>query len=161
MLGPKSKDISSLLRHSRTVTQTLGESDVEIEGVLERGASVLEVLARRRQTISTLLAATNDLSLNLGLLLRDARGSVNLATADLDSILLAVESETESLDAALAELGTAQEMFGRPLAFGKFVEGHACVVTSEDTCVPRGSPEDPGIPVHGVQPPPSFRGGQR
>lgn len=162
VLGPKSKDISALLRHSRTVTQTLGESDVEIEGVLERGASVLEVLARRRQTISSLLAATNDLALNLGLLLRDARGSVQLATGDLDQILLAVESEAESLDAALAELGTAQEMFGKPLQFGKFVEGHACVVTSEDTCVPAGSPEKPGIPVHGVQPPPSFgAGGQR
>jgi phospholipid/cholesterol/gamma-HCH transport system substrate-binding protein len=158
VLAPKSKDISAMLRQSEEVTQSLSESDADVEGLLERGASVLTVLADRRENISSLLAATNDLALNLGLLLRNARGSLQLATEDLDSILLAVESETESLEASLEKLGTAQEMFGRPLKFGRFIEGHVCAITSEDTCVPHGSPEEPGIPVHGIQPPPSFRG---
>lgn len=160
VLAPKSKDISAVLRQSKTVTESLAASDVEVEGLLERGASVLTVLADRRQNISSLLAATNDLAANLGLLLRNARGSLNLATSDLDDILAAVEAETESIDAALAELGTAQKMFGQPLKFGRFVEGQVCAITSEDTCVPTGSPSNPGVPVHGVQPPPTF-GGQR
>ena len=158
VLAPKSEDISAVLRQSKTVTESLAASDAEVEGLLERGASILTVLADRRQNISSLLAATNDLAANLGLLLRNARGSVNLATSDLDDILAAVEAETESIDAALAELGTAQKMFGQPLKFGRFVEGHVCAITSEDTCVPTGSPGNPGVPVHGVQPPPTFRG---
>ena len=158
VLAPKSKNISALLRQSRSVTETLAESDADVDGLLQRGASVLTVLAERRQTISSLLAATKDLALNLGLLLRNARGSLQLATADLDDILLAVESETASIDAALAEFGTAQEMFGRPLKFGRFVEGHVCAITSEDTCVPQGSPEAPGIPIHGQQPEATPRG---
>lgn len=161
VLEPKSKDISTLLRRSKDVTATLSATGSDLEGVLTRGASVLETLAERRQTISTLLAATDDLSAQLGLLIRQARGSVNLGVADLNTVLASVEAETSSLDAALAELGTAQEMFARPLRFGRFIEGHVCAVTSEDTCVPGGSPLTPGLPVHGQQPDPSFRGRER
>lgn len=162
VLGPKSEDITKLLRHSRDVTATLGESDQDIEGALSHAANVLETLADRRATLSSLLAATNDLTLDLGLLIRQARGDVETGVGDLNTLLAAVESETESLDAALAEFGTAQEMFGRPLKFGRFIEGHVCAVTTEDTCVPSGSPEDPRLPVRNTQPPPSFRtGGQR
>ena len=162
VLTPKSKDISSLLRHSRDVTLTLAEEDADLEGILSRSANVLDTLAQRRQTLSSLLAATNDLTLDLGLLIRSARGDVNLGLADLNTILLSVEGETESLEAALAEFGTAQEMFGRPLTFGRFIEGHVCAVTTEDTCVPEGSPEDPRLPVRNTQPPATFRSsGQR
>lgn len=162
VLEPKSKDISSLLRNSRNVTQTLGDEGQNIEGILSRGANVLETLADRRSTLNSLLEATNDLTLDLGLLIRDARGDVNLGVADLNTVLASLEAETESLDAALAEIGTAQEMFAQPLQFGRFVEGHVCVVTSADTCVPKGSPTDPGTPTRNQQPPPNFRaGGQR
>lgn len=162
VLGPKSEDISALLRSSRDVTETLAAEDADIEGILSRGANVLETLAERRQTLSSLLAATNDLTLDLGLLIRGARGDVDAGVADLNTLLAAVESETESLDAALAEFGTAQEMFGRPLKFGRFIEGHVCAVTTEDTCVPAGSPSDPRLPKRNTQPPPTFRaGGQR
>jgi phospholipid/cholesterol/gamma-HCH transport system substrate-binding protein len=162
VLAPKSKDISALLRNSKNVTQTLAEEDADIEGILSHGANVLDTLAERRETLSSLLAATNDLTLDLGLLIRSARGDVDAGVADLNTVLAAVEAETESLDAALAEFGTAQEMAGRPLRFGRFIEGHICAVTSEDTCVPEGSPTDPRLPVRNTQPPPSFRaGGQR
>ena len=162
VLTPKSKDISSLLRHSRDVTLTLAEEDADLEGILSRSSNVLETLADRRATLSSLLAATNDLTLDLGLLIRSARADVDLGVADLNTVLASVEAETESLELALAEFGTAQEMFGRPLKFGRFIEGHVCAVTSEDTCVPYGTPSNPDIPHRGTQPPPSFRaGGQR
>lgn len=161
VLSPKSEDISKLLRNTRDVTGTLAESDRDIEGVLSRASNVLETLANRRQTLSSLLAATNDLTLDLGLLIRQARGDVESGVGDLNSLLATLESETESLDAALADFGTAQEMFGRPLKFGRFIEGHVCAVTTEDTCVPEGTPSDPRLPVRNTQPPPSFRAGGR
>ena len=152
VLAPKSREISSLLRNTEKVTATLAAGDQDIEGILTRGADVLGVLAERRQTISSLLAATNDLTLNLGLLIRNARGSLELGVTDLNRILASVEAETASIDAALSELGTAQEMFGRPLTMGRFIEGHVCVITTADTCVPKGSPADPGAPFKGSQP---------
>ena len=160
VLSPKSREIASLLRNTEKVTGTLAAGDQDIEGILTRGADVLGVLAERRRTISSLLAATNDLTLNLGLLIRNARGSLELGVTDLNRILASVEAETASIDAALSELGTAQEMFGRPLTMGRFVEGHVCAITTADTCVPKGSPADPGAPFKGQQPG-ATRAGQR
>jgi phospholipid/cholesterol/gamma-HCH transport system substrate-binding protein len=152
VLGPKSKDISALLRNSEKVTKTLASGGRDLEGILDHGAEVLGVLSERRQTVSSLLAATNDLSLNLGLLIQNARGSIELSVTDLNTILAAAEEETEAIDAALAEFGTAQEMFGRPLTFGRFIEGHVCAIGGADSCVPKGSPADPGFPFKGAQP---------
>lgn len=152
VLSPKSADISALLRNSKKVTASLAGSDTDIKGILDRASNVLGTLADRRQTITSLLAATNDLTLNLGLLIKDARGSIHLGTADLNSILITVQSESKSIDTALAEFGVAQEMFARPVSFGRFIEGHACAITTEDSCVPKGSPADPGFPVKGTQP---------
>jgi phospholipid/cholesterol/gamma-HCH transport system substrate-binding protein len=161
VLSTKSGDISLLLKNARRATRALAVSDSDLEGILSRSAEVLTTLADRRETVSSLLAATNELAADLGLLIRVVRGSVDVGAADLNGILLLLEGELGTIDAALAELGTAQEMFGRPLSFGRFTEGHVCSVTSADTCVPFGSPEDPGLPSHGVQPSPASQGGLR
>ena len=152
VLEPKSSDISQLLRNLETVTGTLAASDEDIGGILDEGADVLETLAERRRTISSLLAATNDLAANLGLLIEVSRGNIQSGTGDLDSLLVVVEEELDVIEGALDELGTAQSMFAKPLQFGRFVEGHPCAITSEDTCVPDGSPSSPGLPTRGTQP---------
>ena len=157
VLSPKGVEISRVLRSARRATFTLAGSDRDLESILGRSAEVLTTLAERRESISSLLAATNDLASDLGLLIRAARGSVDLGTHDLNSILLMVEGELDTLEFALQELPVAQEMFGRPLSFGRFTEGHACAVTTADTCVPAASPEQPGLPVHGIQPSPDPR----
>lgn len=154
VLSGHSVGISRLLRNARRVTATLAGSDDELRGILSSSAEVLGVLAERRATISTLLAATNDLTRDLGLLIQVARAPVAAGLGDLDGLLAAVEGELAALDAALKEIGAAQELFGRPLSFGRFIEGHVCAITTEDTCVPHGTPEEPGLPVHGVQPSP-------
>lgn len=152
VLGDKSPEISRLVRNLAKVTGTLGDSGGDLEGILDRSAEVLGTLAERRSTISSLLAATNDLGRNLGQLIQVARGSVELGVADLNSLLTAAESEIDSIDEALAEFGIAQKLFAAPGGFGRFLEGHACAVTTADTCVPSGTPQDPGLPVHGKQP---------
>lgn len=155
VLGDKGGEISRVLRSARKATQTLASSDQDIEGILSRSAEVLGTLADRRSEISSLLAATNDLAKNLGLLIRVARGSIQLGSRDLNSILLTAEGELKTIEAALDELGVAQRMFARPLSFGRFAEGHVCAVTTADTCVPEGTPQDPKVPQHNVQPVPS------
>lgn len=152
VLGTKSSGISSLLKNLDELGGALARSDKDIAGVLSGGADVLDVLAERRQTTSSLLAAADDLGRTLGLLLRVAKGSVHVGAQDLSTILLSVEGELASIEEALSELGIAQELFGRPLQFGRFTEGAVCAVTSADTCVPDGTPEEPGFPILGVQP---------
>ena len=152
VLAPKGPEIRRLLRSTRRVTRTLAEGGADIEGILAEGADVFGVLAERRATTSSLLAATEDLANNFGLLIQAARGSIALSVSDLDSILVVAEGELRSIDRALRELDTAQEMFGRPGGFGRFIEGHICAITTEDTCVPSGSPQRPGVPVKGTQP---------
>ena len=157
VLSGKSREISAVLRNAEKATRVIASSDADLEGILSRSAEVLGTLAERRSDISSLLAATNDLAENLGLLVRAVRGTVDLGVADLNSILLTAEGELDTIEVALSELGVAQEMFARPLSFGRFVEGHACAVTTADTCVPFGSPEDAVTPQHGVQPIPDPR----
>ncbi|HEX2294495.1 MAG TPA: MlaD family protein [Actinomycetota bacterium] len=152
VLARNSAPLKRLLRESAELTGTLSASGRDIDGILVRSADVLDVLADRRAAISSLLAATEDLSENLGVLIRASKGSIEVGTADLNSILVLATAELETIERSLAELGTAQEMFGQPLRFGRFVEGHVCSITSADTCRPDGSPEDPGLPSHGVEP---------
>jgi phospholipid/cholesterol/gamma-HCH transport system substrate-binding protein len=155
VLSDKSGDISELLRNAEKATGVLADSDVDIEGILQRSTEVLGTLADSREDVSSLLAATDDLAEDLGLLIRFARGSIQLGTRDLNSILLTAEGELKTIERVLDELPVAQEMFGRPLSFGRFAEGHVCAATTEDTCVPHGTPQDAGVPQHNVQPIPS------
>lgn len=152
VLARNSGPLKTLLRQSAQLTETLSESGNDIDGILLRSADVLNVLAQRRATISSLLAATNDLSRNLGVLIRASKGSIEVGVADLNSVLALASGELDTIESALSELGTAQEMFGQPLRFGRFVEGHVCSITTADTCVPGGSPETPGLPVHNTEP---------
>lgn len=152
VLAGKNRDISRLLGNARKLSDTLAGSDQDLEDILARAAEVLGVLADRRATTSSLLAATDDLTRNLGLLVQAARGSIETGTADLNGVLTAVQGELDDLDLALAELGTAQELFGQNIKFGRFIEGHACAVTTADLCVPSGSPTSPGVPLKGTQP---------
>lgn len=152
VLSAKGPEIRRLLRSTRRVTKTLGDGGRDIEGILAEAADVFGVLAERRATTSSLLAATEDLANNFGLLIQAARGSVDVSVTDLNSILLVAQGKLGAIDRALSELDTAQEMFGRPGGFGRFIEGHVCAITTEDTCVPSGSPQIPGVPVKGTQP---------
>jgi phospholipid/cholesterol/gamma-HCH transport system substrate-binding protein len=159
VLADKSPEITALLRSTKEATNVLADGGQDLGGTLKRAAEVLQVLADRRATTSSLLAATNDLAGNLASLIHVARGSVATGVTDLNSILIAAQGELDSIEVALEELGTSQRMFGTPLTFGRFIEGEVCAVTSEDTCVPYGSPETPGLPVHNVQPSPEPKAG--
>ena len=155
VLDDKGPAISELLRNLEDVTGVLAERDEDLQTLLGRGADVLGVLARQRRDISALLAATDDLGGKLGVLIRTVRAPIEVGTTDLIRILALVEEEIDTLGVALEELPTAQEMFARPTKFGRFVEGHVCAVTSQETCDPDGEPAEPGLPAHGTQPSPS------
>jgi phospholipid/cholesterol/gamma-HCH transport system substrate-binding protein len=152
VLAEKGPEITKLLRNTQRVAGTLADSDQDIDGILREATDVFGVLAERRETTSTLLASTEALADNLGLLIQGSRSSVQLSVTSLDGILVTAEAELKTIQRSLDELAVAQRMFGQPAKFGRFLEGHVCAITSEDTCVPEGSPEDPGIPVEGQQP---------
>jgi phospholipid/cholesterol/gamma-HCH transport system substrate-binding protein len=154
VLADKGPEIATLLHNARRLTGTLAESDAEIDAILRDATDVFGTLAERRGTISTLLASTQVLAEDLGVLIQSSRGTVDVAVADLNGILITAEAELDTIERSLRELAVAQRMFGTPGKFGRFIEGHACAVTSEDTCVPEGSPERPGVPVEGTQPDP-------
>ena len=155
VLDDKGPQISTLLSNLDDVSETLATKDKDLDRLLVRGSDVLKLLAGQRQEIASLLAATRDLGNNLGLLIQAARGNIEAGVVDLNGVLTTVEGDLDVLGQAIDELPTAQSMFGIPAAFGRFIEGSACAVTSEDTCTPSGSPDEPGLPVEGQQPSPS------
>ncbi len=155
VLVDKSPGISRLLKNVKKVSGTLAASDQDLDAILLRSSEVFGTLADRRATTSSLLAATNDLTKNLGLLLQVARGSINSSVTDLNVLLRVINREYASISTTLDQFAATQELFGRPLTFGRFVEGHVCAITTEDVCVPWGTPEDPKVPVKGTQPSPT------
>jgi phospholipid/cholesterol/gamma-HCH transport system substrate-binding protein len=155
VLAGKTPQIARLLTSAHKLSGTLAGSDQDISGILDHSAQLLDSIAQRRAELSTLLQATNHLGRDLGLLIRAARGNIHGGLLSLNSILALTKSRLGDIDAALAQLGTAQEMFGQQLNFGRFIEGNVCAVTSEDTCNAGGSPANPGLPIHGIQPTPS------
>lgn len=152
VLSDKNEGVAELLANLEDVSGTLSKGRGDIGGVLERASTVLETLAKRRKTIGTLLAATNDLGGNLASLIETARSPIEAGTSDLNSLILVLQEELDTLGVALDEMPKAQEMFAQPLQFGRFVEVHICAVTTEDTCVADGTPTDPGIPSKNTQP---------
>jgi phospholipid/cholesterol/gamma-HCH transport system substrate-binding protein len=158
VLRQNGEGISRLLRNANRLTGVLARNDHNLDGIFRRASEVLGTLADKRARISSLLAATSSLTRDLGLLIRSARGSLRTGSADLASILTSVEKELGSLDAALAELPVSGELFARPTFFGRFIEGTVCAVTIEDTCIPEGTPDNPGLPIAGIQPTPTPRG---
>lgn len=152
VLGKNSDQIRELLKNANRLSGILATNDQDISGVLAHSAEVLKVLADRRATTHTLLAATNDLGRNLGLLIQAARGDVAAGTRDLTSVLTTVRGELDTIDRVLGQLGLSQRLLAQSAQFGRFLEGNACAITTEDTCVPEGSPEDPGFPIKGTQP---------
>ena len=154
VLRRNGKGISTLLRNANRLGGVLARNDRNLDGIFLRASEVLGTLADKRARISSLLAATNSLTRDLGLLIRGARGSLRTGTGDLASILTAVEGELSSLDAALEELPVSGRLFARPTIFGRFIEGAVCAVTIEDTCIPEGTPDNPGLPIAGIQPTP-------
>lgn len=152
VLAPKGPEITTLLRNLDSVAGTLSESGSDIDKILTRATSALGTLSDRRKELSAILAATNDFSKNFALLLRAVRAPIDVGTADLDTVLLTLEGELDTIGRVLEELPVAQKMFAQPLQFGRFVESHVCAVTTEDTCVPRGTPTSPGLPSKGTQP---------
>jgi phospholipid/cholesterol/gamma-HCH transport system substrate-binding protein len=155
VLAGKSPQISALLKNTKDAAAVLASGKDNLDGILTRSSRVLKVLADRRATTGSLLAAVNGLSQNLGSLIQIARGSIHTGVFDLNSILVTAESQLSTIDRVLNKFGTSQRMLAQPLSFGRFTEGAACAVTSEDTCQPAGSPEDPRLPVHDVQPTPT------
>ncbi len=155
VLSTKSQQISALLRNTDKLSGILASSGGDIDALLARSSEVLDTLARRRASLRSLLAATQGLAGNLGTLVQVSRGSVRLGVRDLSSILTLAEEEMGSIDEALAEFERAQRLFAQNTRFGKFIEGHVCAITTEDTCVPYGSPQAAGLPIKGTQPSPS------
>jgi phospholipid/cholesterol/gamma-HCH transport system substrate-binding protein len=141
-----------LLRNLNDVSGTLAGGREDLGDILRRASVVLETLAQRRQTIHTLLAATNDLTVNLAELIQTARRPIEAGTTDLTGLMIVLQEELDTIELAIEELPVAQSMFARPLAFGRFIETHICAVTTEDTCVPEGTPRNPGLPSKGTQP---------
>jgi phospholipid/cholesterol/gamma-HCH transport system substrate-binding protein len=152
VLGKNSDQVAELLRNANQLSGILAAKDQDISGVLTHSAEVLGVLADRRATIHSLLGATNDLARNLGLLIQAVRGDVATGTRDLNSLLTVVRGELDTIDDVLGQLGLSQRLLAQSGNFGRFLEVNVCAVTTEDTCVPEGSPEEPGFPIKGTQP---------
>ena len=154
VLDDKGPNISELLRNLEDVSGVLASKDKQLQGLLTKGVDVFGFLAEQRTELSRLLAATDDLAGNLDLLIETVRQPIELGTTDLIGVLTLIEGDIDTLGAAIEELPTAQEMFAAPTRFGRFLEGHVCAATSEDTCAPAGSPAVPELPIVGTQPSP-------
>jgi phospholipid/cholesterol/gamma-HCH transport system substrate-binding protein len=138
-LGSKSGSLETVLAKGDQILESLDASIPDIEMIIRQSNVVLEVLARRRSVVQSLLKNTAELAGQLGGLLRDKRPDLDTILNDLHSTLAVVDANLGQLEEALRLIGPSSEAFARIVYRGRWAA--VCIDAIQATALP------PPLPV--------------
>jgi len=141
-LASQADALGSLLQRGDELVATLDESSPDIQRLLTHGNEALEVLARRRATVSSLLRNTDLLMRSFGGLLKDNRSQINALLRDLHATLLIVDRNLAELEEAIRLLGPSSESLARITHNGRWAS--ICIYSIEPIGTTVGPPADCG-----------------
>lgn len=121
-LGGKREAIDTLIRQGERVLDALDASTPDIEAIIRHSNVVMEVLARRRGVVRSLLRNTELLANQLGTLLRDKRPELDSILEDLHATLKIVDASLGQLQQALTLVGPSSEAFARIAWKGRWAQ---------------------------------------
>lgn len=144
-LASQREALEALVARGEEVVAALDESSPDIQRLLTDADTVLNLLARRRATVKSLLENTNRLMGSLGDLLRDNRSDIDTILKDLHAVLLIVDAKLGDLEQAIRLLGPTTESFGRVVWRGRWAS--ICVMALQAQLVnPAPLTASAGIP---------------
>jgi len=138
-LASKRDSLNTLVQKGEDVLASLDHATPDIVKILEHGNVVLQVLAKRRATVQSLLRNTERLATQLSDLLHDNRPELDTILNDLHATLAIVDSSLGQLEEALRILGPSSEAFARITRGGRWAS--ICTMALEAQALP------PPLPV--------------
>jgi phospholipid/cholesterol/gamma-HCH transport system substrate-binding protein len=104
-LASRDDELSTLLAAAQKVTDTLNAKSTAIAGLLDDASSFLTVLDERRQVVVQILADTSQLGADLRTLVRQNRGELQPALADLTEVAGVLETKKRQIERSIKLLG--------------------------------------------------------
>lgn len=135
-ISSRDAELRRLLASTRTVTAALSERDVELTRLLGDADLVLQLVQRRREVISSLLANTARLSAELTDLVRDNRAQLRPLLTDLHSVVEVLRSNIGNLDRSIELLAPFARYGANATGNGRWLDVYAenLVVTDDVLC---------------------------
>jgi phospholipid/cholesterol/gamma-HCH transport system substrate-binding protein len=151
-LGSRTDALDAILSKGDQVLASLDASSPDIQMILRQSNVVLEVLAKRRNVVKSLLRNTDTLAGELGGLLKDRRPDLDTILNDLHSTLAVVDANLAQLEEALKLIGPSSEAFARIVYRGRWAG--ICIDAIEATGLPPPLPVTLNIGTGGPAGPP-------
>jgi phospholipid/cholesterol/gamma-HCH transport system substrate-binding protein len=150
-IASRDKQLTALLKRTRTVTGVLSERDVEFQKLVADGNLLLAEITRRRDAIHTLLVSTTQLSNELIGLVADNRAQLEPALKELRKTVAILEANQMQIDQTLPRLATFVKAFSNVLGNGRWFDTYvACLVPPPvsigDTALTSCDPSNPQAP---------------
>jgi phospholipid/cholesterol/gamma-HCH transport system substrate-binding protein len=138
-LGSHASSLDTILSKGEQILASLDASSPNIQTILQHLNVVMEVLAKRRSVVQSLLRNTDVLAGELGGLLRDKRPDLDTILTDLHSTLALVDANLGQVEEALKLIGPSSEAFARITYRGRWAG--ICIMAIEASVLP------PPLPV--------------
>lgn len=133
-LGQHAGSLDTVLSKGDQVLAALDASSPDIQSVLSHTNVIMQVLAKRRTVVESLLRNTDALGGELGGLLRARRPDLDTILTDLHSTLAIVDANLGQLQEALKLIGPSTEAFARLVYHGRWAS--VCIDAIQVTASP-------------------------
>jgi phospholipid/cholesterol/gamma-HCH transport system substrate-binding protein len=125
-ISSRDEQLKQLLHNTGRVSQTLGDRDKEFAKLISDGNLLLEEIRFRKDAISTMLASTQQLSLQLRGVVADNGKQLHTALATLDRVTSILHQNQENLSRGLQNLAPFARMFTNTVGNGRWFDSYVC-----------------------------------
>jgi len=127
-IASRDEEIRRLLAGTRNLSGVLADRGADVEQLLSDANLLLAEIQRRKDAISTLLRATQDLSAQLRGLVADNREQLRPTLESLDRVAALLERNKNNLEKALMLQAVFTRLFANTVGNGRWFDNYVCAL---------------------------------
>ncbi|HLN77176.1 MAG TPA: MCE family protein [Nocardioidaceae bacterium] len=121
-IAARDKQLNELLGNMQKVSGVLADRNGDLIRLMKDGDKLFRALVARREAVHNLLVATNQLSQELTLLVKQTRADLKPALEHLDSVVDMLNKNQENLDNSLRLMAPFYRVFANTLGTGPWFD---------------------------------------
>ncbi len=121
-IAARDKQLNELLGNMQKVSGVLADRNGDLIRLMKDGDKLFRALVARREAVHNLLVATNQLSQELTLLVKQTRADLKPALQHLDSVVDMLNKNQENLDNSLRLMAPFYRVFANTLGTGPWFD---------------------------------------
>ena len=121
-VASRNQQIGDLLQNLNSVSTVLADRDEDIVALMKNSDVLLRALVARREAVHTLLVSTSRFSNELTLLVRQTRGDLKPALANLQGVVNLLLKNQNNLDESLRLMAPFYRVFANTLGSGPWFD---------------------------------------